>query len=128
MAVEARRWKSGGRQRSTTAAGVMQSECALTLMNAGFRRNLTGTLPGSFCTKHVAASSTNDCDRIQFDRTNETRKWAWIPHHLSNTVIDGHGEPAGIVERVLAQHRDEDAQPAIDDTPEGPAVPMASRP
>src|SRR6266851_3439816 len=47
---------------------------------------------------------------------------AWIPHHLSSTVINGHGEPAGIVERVLAQHRDQDTQPAIDTTPEGPVV------
>ena len=53
---------------------------------------------------------------------------AWIPHHLSSAVLRGDSNSAGVVQRVVPQHGDEDAQPAIDNTAQGPAVSMAARP
>ena len=41
-AIEARWWKKGRRRRSTAAAVRIQSECALTYMNAVSGKNLTG--------------------------------------------------------------------------------------
>jgi hypothetical protein len=41
-AIEARWWKRGRRRRSTAAAVRIQSECALTYMNAVSGKNLTG--------------------------------------------------------------------------------------
>ena len=40
--IEARWWKEGRRRRSTAAAVGIQSECALTYMNAVSGKNLTG--------------------------------------------------------------------------------------
>jgi hypothetical protein len=42
--IEARWWKKGRRRRSTAAAVGIQSECALTYMNAVFRQNLSEVL------------------------------------------------------------------------------------
>jgi len=47
----------------------------LNLMNACSRRNLTRALIGPVRLKTRGGASTNDTDCIQFDRTNETRKW-----------------------------------------------------
>jgi len=88
--IETRGWKRSRRQRSTTAAGVIQSECALTLMNAGSRRNLTGALIRTVRLQYAAARSTNDSDCMQFDRTNETRKWG-----VSDPLQTGRGAKKG---------------------------------
>ena len=52
---------------------------ALPYKNAVSRRNLTSVVTACgtsrFGSRQCAARSTNDGDRMQFDRTNETRKW-----------------------------------------------------
>jgi hypothetical protein len=64
--IEARWWKKGRRRRSSAAAVTIQSECALTLKNAGFRRNLTGESIRTSRLKHAAARSTNDSGCVHF--------------------------------------------------------------
>jgi hypothetical protein len=54
---------------------MIQSECALTLENAGSRRNLTDALIRTERLTTRGAALDNECGRVQFDRTNETRKW-----------------------------------------------------
>jgi len=53
---------------------------------------------------------------------------AWIPHHLSSTVLRGDSKPTSVRQCVVPQHRHQDAQPAIDDTPQRTAVSMAACP
>jgi hypothetical protein len=80
----------GRRRRSSAAAVRIQSECALTLINAGSRRNLTGALIRTVRPKYAAARSTNYSGCIQFNRTNVTRKWG-----VSDPLRTGRGAKKG---------------------------------
>jgi hypothetical protein len=56
----ARWWKRGRRRRSSATAVRIQSECALTLQNAGSRRNLTGPLIETKRTESATSEASSD--------------------------------------------------------------------
>ena len=79
-AIEARWWKKGRRRRSTAAAVRIQSECALTYMNASSGQNLSAVRTahderGCARRSKRAAHSTGVTKMVRLRRTNVTCIW-----------------------------------------------------
>jgi hypothetical protein len=94
MAIEARWWKKGRRRRSMAAAVRIQSECALTSMNASSGQNLSDALMANENVTRTRVEPRGALDGVtdtaRLRRTNVTCIWG-----VSDPLQLDHGAKKG---------------------------------